>query len=87
MRPVEHLLSLKPTVEVTGKVKQPRTLRANFGADKADALFPIPVLPDLFVHFLNTSLIAASIAYLTYSHAYTFTYWLAREFLGLSPWP
>ena len=65
VRPVEHLLSLKPTVEVTGKVKQPRTLCPNFAADEAHALVPIPVLPDLFVHFLNTSLIAASFAYLT----------------------
>ena len=44
VRPVEHLLSFKPTVEVTGKVKQPRTLRPNFAADKAHALVPIPVL-------------------------------------------
>ena len=44
VRPVEHLLSLKPSVEVARQMKQPRVLCANFGTDKAHALFPIPVL-------------------------------------------
>ena len=31
-------------MEVAGKVKLPRILCANFGADKADTFVPIPVL-------------------------------------------
>ena len=45
VRPVEHLLRLKGTVEVARQMKQPRTLRANLGTDKADTLVPVPILP------------------------------------------
>ena len=40
-----HLLRFKSPVEVASQMEQPRILRANFGADKADALFPVPVRP------------------------------------------
>ena len=41
--PMEHLFCFERPMEVAGLVEQPRILRANFGPDKADALFPIPV--------------------------------------------
>ena len=45
VRPVENFFGFKGSVEVSGKVKQPRTLRANLRTDKADTLVPVPVLP------------------------------------------
>ena len=51
VRPVEHLFRFKGPVEVARQMQQPRILSANFGANEADTLLPIPILPDSLAHF------------------------------------